>query len=116
MSGVRKSTPSPCGTVTFVVTPAPAVEVRGLAKTFRTGWWRRHRQPALRGVSFSVPPGTIFGILGPNGAGKTTLLSILATLLLPDQGQALVLGLDVVKDADRVRERINMAAGGTSFL
>jgi ABC-2 type transport system ATP-binding protein len=102
--------------VSFVVTPAPAVEVRDLAKTFRTGWPRRHAQPALRGVSFDVPPGTIFGILGPNGAGKTTLLSILATLLLPDRGQARILGLDVVRDADRLRERINMAAGGTSFL
>ncbi|HEV8673459.1 MAG TPA: ABC transporter ATP-binding protein [Methylomirabilota bacterium] len=99
-----------------MATPAPAVEVRDLAKTFQAGWPRRHRQPALRGVSFEVPAGTIFGILGPNGAGKTTLLSILATLLLPDRGQARVLGLDVVRDADRIRERINMAAGGTSFL
>jgi ABC-2 type transport system ATP-binding protein len=63
-----------------------------------------------------VPRGAIFGILGPNGAGKTTLLSILATLLLPDRGQARVLGLDVVTDGHRVRERINLAAGGTSFL
>jgi ABC-2 type transport system ATP-binding protein len=102
--------------VDFVTTPARAVEVRDLEKTFRAGWLRRHQQVALRGVSFDVPRGAIFGILGPNGAGKTTLLSILATLLLPDRGQARVLGLDVVADAHRVRERINMAAGGTSFL
>ncbi len=93
-----------------------AVEVRDLEKTFRSAWPRRHRQVALRGVSFDVPQGAIFGVLGPNGAGKTTLLSILATLLLPDRGEARVLGLDVVRDAARLRERINMAAGSTSFL
>ena len=98
------------------MTLARAVEVRDLEKTFRTGWFGRHRQGALRGVSFQVSRGAIFGILGPNGAGKTTLLSILATLLLPDRGEARVLGLDVVRDADGVRERINMAAGGASFL
>jgi len=94
----------------------PAVEVRDLEKTFATGWPRRRRQPALRGVSFVVPGGAIFGVLGPNGAGKTTLLSILATLLLPDRGEARVLGLDVVRSAHRVRERINLASGRTSFL
>ncbi len=93
-----------------------AVDVRDLEKTFQAGWPRRHRQPALRGVSFQVPQGAIFGVLGPNGAGKTTLLSVLATLLLPDRGEARVLGLDVVRDAGRLRERINMAAGSTSFL
>jgi ABC-2 type transport system ATP-binding protein len=99
-----------------VATPARAVDVRGLEKTFRSGWLGRQRQVALRGVSFEVARGAIFGILGPNGAGKTTLLSILATLLLPDSGTARVLGLDVVADAARVRERINLAAGGASFL
>jgi len=95
---------------------ARAVEVRDLAKTFRTGWWRGSVKPALRGVSFEVPRGAIFGLLGPNGAGKTTLLSVLGTLLLPDRGTARVLGLDVVRDAGRVRERINMASGNGSFL
>ncbi len=96
--------------------PKLAVEVRGLEKTFIAGWPRRRRQAALRGVSFEVPQGTIFGVLGPNGAGKTTLLSILATLLLPDCGEARMLGLDLVQDASRLRERINMAAGNASFL
>ena len=94
----------------------PAVVVRDLEKTFVTGWPRRRCQAALRGVSFVVPEGAIFGVLGPNGAGKTTLLSILATLLLPDRGAARVLGLDAVRDAHRVRERINLASGSTSFL
>jgi ABC-2 type transport system ATP-binding protein len=102
--------------VNHVTTTERAVEVRDLCKTFRTGWPRRRLQPALRGVSFAVPRGAIFGVLGPNGAGKTTLLSILATLLLPDRGQARVLGLDVTRDAHRVRERINLSSGSASFL
>jgi ABC-2 type transport system ATP-binding protein len=107
--------------VKSVAASEPAVVVRGLAKTFRTGWWGRPRadrttRPALRDVSFEVPPGAIFGVLGPNGAGKTTLLSILATLLVPDEGEARVLGWDVVRDAGRIRERINLSSASTSFL
>jgi ABC-2 type transport system ATP-binding protein len=67
-------------------------------------------------VSFVVPRGAIFGVLGPNGAGKTTLLSILATLLVPDRGDARVLGLDVRREARRLRERINLSSGSASFL
>ena len=99
-----------------VTTTESAVEVRDLTKTFRTGWPRPRLQPALRGVSFSVPRGAIFGVLGPNGAGKTTLLSILATLLVPDRGEARVLGFDVTRDAHRVRQRINLSSGSASFL
>ncbi len=93
-----------------------AVEAQGLAKTFRSGWLRRRRTEALRGVSLEVPRGAIFGLLGPNGAGKTTLLSILATLLLPDAGSARVLGMDVVRESLAVRRRLNMASGNASFV
>ncbi len=93
-----------------------AVEVRDLAKTFRSGWFPRRVTRALRGVSLSVPRGVIFGLLGPNGAGKTTLLSILATLLLPDAGEAKVLGHDVVREARAIRPRLNMASGNSSFI
>jgi ABC-2 type transport system ATP-binding protein len=93
-----------------------AVEAHGLTKTFWSGAFSRRRTDALRGVSLSIPRGLIFGLLGPNGAGKTTLLSILATLLLPDSGRATVLGHDVIREAGKIRHRINMASGNASFL
>ena len=64
---------------------------------------------ALRGVDLWVETGSVFGLLGPNGAGKTTAVRILTTLLLPDEGSARVAGLDVVRDAGKVRERIGLA-------
>lgn len=61
---------------------------------------------ALRGVSFAAAPGEVLGVLGPNGAGKTTVVNILATLLRPDSGRAVVAGHDVVTDAAGVRRSI----------
>ncbi|MER7364896.1 ATP-binding cassette domain-containing protein [Nonomuraea wenchangensis] len=61
---------------------------------------------ALDGLDLTVPQGTVFGLLGPNGAGKTTAVRILTTLLRPDAGHATVAGLDVVRDAARLRARI----------
>ena len=95
---------------------ALAIDARDVETSFRSGFRRPRRTPALRGVSLAVPRGAIFGVLGPNGAGKTTLLSILATLLTPDRGSARVLGLDVVRDAGALRRRLNMASGRPSFL
>jgi ABC-2 type transport system ATP-binding protein len=79
-----------------------AVVVRGLVKSY--GPVR-----ALAGVDLQVAPGTVLGLLGPNGAGKTTIIRILTTLLRPDAGTAQVAGLDVVRDAARLRERIGLA-------
>src|SRR5271165_1663890 len=79
-----------------------AVSVRGLAKSY--GDVR-----ALVGVDLDVAPGTVLGLLGPNGAGKTTIIRILTTLLKPDAGAAQVLGLDVVRDAARLRQQIGLA-------
>jgi ABC-2 type transport system ATP-binding protein len=93
----------------------PAIAARGIGKGFRTGLWGPVKQ-VLKQVDLTVAPGAIFGVLGPNGAGKTTLISILATLLLPDAGQATVLGLDVVREAALLKERINLAASGAHFL
>jgi ABC-2 type transport system ATP-binding protein len=64
---------------------------------------------ALKGVSLSVPRGTVLGVLGPNGAGKTTTVRILTTLLQPDSGTARVAGFDVAKDPYEVRRRIGLS-------
>ncbi len=92
-----------------------AIIAQGICKTFRTGIFGP-RKEVLHQVDLEVEEGAIFGILGPNGAGKTTLISILATLLRADAGTARVLGLDVVKEGARLRERVNLAASGGHFL
>lgn len=63
---------------------------------------------ALNGLSFEVNENEIFGLLGPNGAGKTTLIHILATLLKPTEGGAIVNGFDVLHDATKVRGSIGV--------
>jgi len=70
----------------------PAIDVRDLAKSFRTGHLRAVYRLALKGLTFSVARGEIFGYLGPNGSGKTTTLKILVGLLFPDRGSATILG------------------------
>jgi ABC-2 type transport system ATP-binding protein len=82
--------------------PDAAITVRGVAKSY--GEVR-----ALAGVDLDVAPGTVFGLLGPNGAGKTTLVRVLTTLLKPDAGEASVVGLDVVRQARELREKIGLA-------
>jgi ABC-2 type transport system ATP-binding protein len=102
------------------VTSVPAIEVEELVRTYRThtGVIRRRRLdvPAVRGVSFSVAPGELFGLLGPNGAGKTTTIKMLITLLLPTAGSARVMGHDVVKETTEVRKRIGYVFGGDRGL
>lgn len=66
------------------------------------------KRAALRGISFDVLPGEIFGLLGPNGSGKTTLFRILSTLMLPTGGRALIAGLDATRQPDQVRQRIGV--------
>ena len=75
------------------------ISVEGLSKTYG-------RRAALDSVSFEVPKGEIFGFVGPNGAGKTTTLRILAALLEPTAGRAVIDGADVVEHPDRVHERL----------
>ncbi len=67
---------------------------------------RAVRIEALRGIDLEVRRGEIFGLLGPNGAGKTTLLKILACLVLPTEGRALVNGIDVTREDDKVKRSI----------
>ena len=83
-------------------TSAPAIVVRGLTKSFG-------KVMALRGVDLEVERGEVFGLLGPNGAGKTTLVRILTTLQRPTGGSATIVGLDVVRDAARLRRAIGVA-------
>jgi ABC-2 type transport system ATP-binding protein len=92
------------------------VEAQDLHRTYRThtGTLRRRVKEieAVRGVSFEIEKGELFGLLGPNGAGKTTTIKMLITLLIPTSGSARVLGHDVVKDAREVRKRIGYVFGG----
>jgi len=88
------------------------VEARGLVKDFPT---RKGPLRAVDGVSFSCPRGEIFGLLGPNGAGKTTTLRMLATILVPTAGEAVVAGFDTRREPERVRERIGFLATETGL-
>jgi ABC-2 type transport system ATP-binding protein len=82
-----------------VSVPNTAVLVDGLVVRFG-------EVEAVRGVSFAVSAGEVFGLLGPNGAGKTTTIRVLTTLLRPTQGRALVAGHDVVREGLAVRQAI----------
>jgi len=93
-----------------------AIVVQNLYKRYETrerrGLLRRGKKKivnAVNGISFNVKRGEIFGLLGPNGAGKTTTVKILATLLIPDAGDAWVNGHHVVKEDKKVRESIGVS-------
>ena len=112
---IEQSTIASTGVIAFVnsgVSSSPAVVLRGLTKSFpkQRGWRAMFsgRAPesvrALSDVSCEVRAGEFFGLLGENGAGKTTLFKILATLVTPDSGSAIVGGHDVLKAPSRVRE------------
>ena len=89
------------------------VRINGLTKAFpvRRNWRQLVRAPfggtkttVVSDVTFDVAKGEIFGLLGQNGAGKTTLFKMLATLILPDSGEATIDGLDVASEAEGVRQ------------
>ena len=82
----------------------PAVRVDAVAKAFGD-------TKALRGITFDVASGELFGLVGPDGAGKTTLFRILTTLLVPDAGTATVLGHDVVREFWDIRSRVGYMPG-----
>src|ERR671923_1941246 len=92
------------------------VEAIDLHRTYRTSTGTIRRKwknvEAVRGVSFEIEKGELFGLLGPNGAGKTTTIKMLVTLLIPTSGTARVLGHDVVRDARTVRRKIGYVFGG----
>jgi len=89
-----------------------AVQVEKLVKAFGDFL-------ALRGITFTVEEGEVFGLVGPNGAGKTTTFRIIATLLLPTSGHVTICGKDVVKEANEIRKIISYLpedAGTYRFL
>src|SRR5918911_5412945 len=88
--------------------PAPAISVRDLRKSYGD-------HEALRGVSFEIAEGEVFGLLGPNGAGKTTTVEILEGYRVRDAGAVRVLGRDPGERPAALRERVGIVpqSGGT---
>jgi ABC-2 type transport system ATP-binding protein len=89
------------------------IETSGLRKSFQTGRRRRTATvDAVSGLDLAVAEGEIFGFLGPNGAGKTTTLRMLATLLQPDGGEAVIAGANLRTEQAAVRRNIGYIAQG----
>src|SRR5690606_8785134 len=89
------------------------IEARNLSKSFRDK--KRGEIHAVEGVSLQAAPGQIYGLLGANGAGKTTFLRMLATLLKPTSGSAVVAGHDVVTASNQVRANVGFLAASTAL-
>jgi ABC-2 type transport system ATP-binding protein len=109
----------PSSSTVASASPDAAIDVLDLKRSFRKrkGWFRSSEVvEAVRGISFSVPRGSIFGVLGPNGAGKTTTIKMCSTLLLPTSGTATVNGLDIVQDEQEVRRQLGVLFGGDKGL
>ena len=85
------------------------IEVKNLKKSYG-------KIEAVRGVSFAVAEGEIFGLLGPNGAGKTTTLEILEGLKRADSGKIKVLGLDIEKNIHEIRQKVGIVLQSTGLL
>jgi sodium transport system ATP-binding protein len=89
------------------------IETRGLTKLFKDK--KRGEIRAVDGVSFTCAPGQIYGLLGANGAGKTTTLRMLATILEPSDGTAIVCGHDVVEAPQKVRANVGFLSTATAL-
>jgi sodium transport system ATP-binding protein len=89
------------------------IETDNLTKTFRDK--KRGEIRAVDQVSFRVEPGRIYGLLGANGAGKTTTLRMLATLLRPTSGSAVIAGCDVMREPEKVRAHVGFLAASTAL-
>jgi sodium transport system ATP-binding protein len=89
------------------------IEARELTKIFSDK--KRAQVKAVNGITFRCEPGAIYGLLGANGAGKTTALRMLATILLPTSGTAIVAGHDIVSDPDSVRRNVGFLSTATAL-
>lgn len=91
---------------------SPILQVTNLKKTFTS---KKISVEAVKGVNLNIEQGETFGFLGPNGAGKTTTLKMLTTLLAPTSGEAKIVGFDLLKEPEKVREQIGYVsqAGGS---
>ncbi|PYU07856.1 MAG: ABC transporter ATP-binding protein [Acidobacteria bacterium] len=89
------------------------IEARGLCKRFQDK--KRGEIRAVEGVSFRCLPGQIYGLLGANGAGKTTTLRMLATILEPTDGTAIVAGYDIVEQSEKVRANVGFLSTATAL-
>ena len=89
------------------------IEARGLSKRFQDK--KRGEIRAVENVSFTCQPGKIYGLLGANGAGKTTTLRMLATILEPSDGSAVICGHDVVEEPDKVRASVGFLSTATAL-
>lgn len=89
------------------------IEARGLSKRFQDK--KRGEIRAVESVSFTCQPGKIYGLLGANGAGKTTTLRMLATILEPTDGTAVVCGYDVVEQPEKVRANVGFLSTATAL-
>jgi ABC-2 type transport system ATP-binding protein len=97
-----------------------AISVSELRRVYSssTGIFRKTRNTveAVKGISFDVDFGELFGLVGPNGAGKTTTIKMLTTLLTPTSGTAKVLGFDIVEEVTKIRRVIGIIFGGERGL
>jgi sodium transport system ATP-binding protein len=89
------------------------IEAQNLVKQFRDS--KRGKVSAVDHVSFRCRPGEIYGLLGANGAGKTTTLRMLATILKPSQGTAIVAGHDVIREPEKVRSQVGFLSTATAL-
>lgn len=98
----------------------PIIQVENVKRTYVTkqGVWKKKKttKDALKGISFDVHEGEVFGLLGPNGAGKTTMIKILTTMLIPSEGNVHILGLNAVTEYQALRPQINFILGGERNL
>ncbi len=92
-----------------MTTPAPALEIRNLKKTYKSG------TEALKGVSLTVPVGDFYALLGPNGAGKTTLIGIVTSLVNKSGGTVKVFGHDIDTDFEKAKIYIGLVGQEINF-